>query len=103
MTEEERAARLNELLCSHEGRDEMCAALVSMEEQAESDDRRYMRLLTQYRRVCAENDCLRDLVRGFQTCTDDEADARDCPMYDEGEPYRCKRDRIIGELGLENA
>ena len=46
-------------------------------------------------------DKLRALLKGQQVCADDEADARDCPLYDESEPYRCKKERLMQELGIE--
>ena len=52
--------------------------------------------------LCAENDKLRELVRGLEVCADEDADARtDCPLYDEGEPDRCAKERIKRELGIE--
>lgn len=50
-----------------------------------------------------ENRVLRKLVAGMQVCEDDDADAHDCPLYDEGEPTRCaygRYSRIADELGL---
>ena len=50
----------------------------------------------------AENDKLRKLVRGLEVCADEYADARtDCPLYDEGEPYKCAKERVMRELGIE--
>lgn len=49
----------------------------------------------------AENKMLRKLVRGLLWCRIEDADACDCPLYDEGEEYRCKRERLLQELGLE--
>lgn len=43
---------------------------------------------------------LRDIVRGMQLCDIEDADAHDCPLYDEDEPNRCKKDRLLRELGL---
>lgn len=43
---------------------------------------------------------LEDLVRGLEMCGDDDADAHDCPLYDESEPYRCKKDRLMCKLGI---
>lgn len=50
--------------------------------------------------VAAENAMLRDVVNAMRICDDDDADGRDCPLYDESEPYSCKMDRVLGELGL---
>ena len=47
-----------------------------------------------------KNRKLRRLVAGMQVCEDDDADAHDCPLYDEGEPTRCAYGRIADELGL---
>lgn len=47
-----------------------------------------------------ENRKLRKLVAGMQVCEDDDADAHDCPLYEEGEPTRCAYGRIADELGL---
>lgn len=47
-----------------------------------------------------ENRKLRKLVVGMQVCEDDDADAHDCPLYEEGEPTRCAYGRIADELGL---
>lgn len=47
-----------------------------------------------------ENRMLRKLVDGMQVCEDDDADAHDCPLYDEGEPTRCAYGRVADELGL---
>lgn len=50
----------------------------------------------------SENAKLRELVRGLEVCADEDADARtDCPLYDEGEPDRCAKERIKRELGIE--
>lgn len=70
--DEDRAKRLHDLLYSNESRDEMCERVVDME----------------------------DLVLGLETCGDDDADAHDCPLYDESEPYRCKKDRLMAKLGI---
>lgn len=48
----------------------------------------------------AENMKLRMLVEGQQVCSDEEADAHDCPLYDEREPYRCAKERLMQELGI---
>ena len=47
-----------------------------------------------------ENRTLRDLIMGAKFCADDDADAKDCPLYDEDEPYRCKRERLMAEVGI---
>lgn len=53
-------------------------------------------------RLQAENEKLRELVRGLEVCADEYADARtDCPLYDEGEPHRCVKERVKRELGIE--
>lgn len=50
--------------------------------------------------VQAENAKLRDLVLGMMICSDDSEEAQKCPLYDENEPYRCRKDRLMSELGL---
>lgn len=45
-------------------------------------------------------DVLRELVRGLLWCRIDDADAKLCPLYDEGEPYRCRKDKLLRELGI---
>lgn len=50
--------------------------------------------------LCVENRKLRDLLEAIRVCEDDDADAHDCPLYDEGEPTRCAYGRIADELGL---
>lgn len=44
---------------------------------------------------------LRALIDGDRICLSDDADAHECPLYDINEPYRCKRDRYMRELGLD--
>lgn len=51
-------------------------------------------------RLFAENAKLRDLVLGMMICSDNDEEAQKCPLYDENEPYRCGKDRLMGELGL---
>lgn len=48
----------------------------------------------------AENMKLRMLLEGQKVCSDEEADAHDCPLYDEREPYRCAKERLMQELGI---
>lgn len=48
----------------------------------------------------AENMKLRMLVEATEVCNDDDADAHDCPLYDECEPYRCAKERLMQELGI---
>ena len=57
-------------------------------------------LVRENRLLAEQNDALKELVRGYEYCAIDDADAKDCPLYDESEPYRCKRDRMLGELGV---
>lgn len=63
-----------------------------------------MRSITQLTLAAAdyenENNKLRSIIEGQQVCADDDADAKDCPLYDESEPYRCKKERLMEELGL---
>lgn len=47
-----------------------------------------------------ENAKLRMLLEGQQVCSDEKADAHDCPLYDEREPYRCAKERLMQELGI---
>ena len=48
-----------------------------------------------------ENATLRALVRGLLWCDMENADACDCPLYDENEEYRCKKERLLREVGIE--
>ena len=48
-----------------------------------------------------ENSKLRALVAGQVICDAEDADGRECPLYDANDPYRCKRDRYMRELGLD--
>ena len=43
---------------------------------------------------------LRDLFDGMLVCEDDEADATECPLYDEDEPNRCRMGRYMSDLGI---
>lgn len=47
-----------------------------------------------------ENNILLSLVEADRICSDDEADARECPLYDESEQYRCSKERAMRRLGL---
>ena len=61
-----------------------------------------VRFANEIGRLKEENAELRKLVRGLEVCADEYADARtDCPLYDEGEPYRCAKERVMRELGIE--
>lgn len=42
---------------------------------------------------------LRALVEGMQWCSIEDADAKLCPLYDDGEPQRCKMERLLRETG----
>lgn len=53
-------------------------------------------------RLRYENAALRSLVAAMLVCMDDDADARECPLYDENEPHRCAMKRVLWELGLRN-
>lgn len=48
----------------------------------------------------AENMKLRMLIEGQKVCSDEETDAHGCPLYDEREPYRCVKERLMQELGI---
>lgn len=50
--------------------------------------------------LAAENEKLRKLVSGLLYCALEDADAHDCPLYDEFEPYLCVKDKLIAELGV---
>ena len=50
----------------------------------------------------AENGSLKELAHGLLYCLDDGLDAHDCPLYDEGEPNKCKVERLIRETGLRD-
>lgn len=56
--------------------------------------------LTELKMLRTENAKLQDLVRGMRICSDDSEEAQKCPLYDENEPYRCRKDRLMSELGL---
>lgn len=44
---------------------------------------------------------MRDLAVGLLVCDMEDADARvTCPLYDDGEPNRCRKARLLRELGL---
>ena len=53
--------------------------------------------------TCERMANLEELALGLLHCDVDDADARDCPLYDDGEPYRCKREWYVRELRLEDA
>ena len=48
-----------------------------------------------------ENEKLRKLVSGLLYCALEDADAHDCPLYDEFEPYLCLKDKLLSDLGIE--
>jgi hypothetical protein len=52
----------------------------------------------------AENAKLRELCEGMLVCYEpcnELLDARtDCPLYDDGEPLRCRKARLLRELGI---
>ena len=50
--------------------------------------------------VLENNAKLRALVEGMEWCKIDDADAKFCPLYDEDEPFRCKKERYLKEVGL---
>lgn len=50
----------------------------------------------------SENDDLRGFIAAMFVCASDDADARTCPLYDEGEPNRCAKERVMEELGLRH-
>lgn len=47
------------------------------------------------------NDKLVEIVKGLMWCLSNDADARECTLYDSDEPYRCKLERMLGEAGVE--
>lgn len=47
-----------------------------------------------------DNSKLRKLVEGMQWCAIEDADAKFCPLYDESEPYRCMKERLMAELDV---
>ena len=49
-----------------------------------------------------ENRALRGFIAAMFVCSDDEVDARACPLYDEREPNRCAKERVMEELGLRH-
>ena len=52
----------------------------------------------------SENAKLMDLVTGMLICNSEDADAEVfCQLYDKSEPFRCKRERLMKELGLMEA
>ena len=52
-----------------------------------------------------ENAKLRKLCEGMLVCYEpcnEHLDARtDCPLYDENEPFKCKKARLLRDLGIE--
>lgn len=58
-------------------------------------------------RLEEENAKLRELCEGMLVCYEPcnrSLDARtDCPLYDDGEPLRCRKARLLRELGIEVA
>ena len=59
---------------------------------------------SQVERLLDENEKLRALVVGQFICDSEDADGRECPLYDASDTsclYRCKRDRYMRELGLD--
>jgi len=48
-----------------------------------------------------ENEKLRSIIIAQHICESDDEDGRNCPLYDEFVPYRCKLDRMLSELGLD--
>ena len=48
----------------------------------------------------AENARLSNVVIAFLMCADDDADAHECPMYDEDAPDRCRLWETLVDLGF---
>ena len=55
--------------------------------------------------VMTANARLRELCEGMLVCYEscnEHLDTRtDCPLYDDGEPFRCKKTRLLRELGIK--
>lgn len=86
MTSTERARRSDSLYFGYVKRRELCDMVAQREHEVED--------------LMSENVKLRELMRGMRLCSNDDADGRKCPLYDESEPYRCKKERLLSELGL---
>lgn len=63
-------------------------------------NREIMSIVRENKILTEQNEALKELVRGYEYCAIEDADAKECPLYDESEPFRCKRDRMLGELGV---
>lgn len=59
------------------------------------------RLMGENYELEAEKEKLRKLVDGLLYCALEDADAHDCPLYGEFEPYLCMKDKLLAELGIE--
>ena len=84
MTVEERATELRWSCLSY---DEICTMLA--ETEAERDECR------------REHELLQRLSEGLGYCFDDDADAKDCPLYDGESDGNCAMDSLLEELGLK--
>lgn len=59
------------------------------------------RLMGENCELADENEKLRKLVGGLLYCALKDADAHDCPLYNEFESYSCMKDKLLLELGIE--
>ena len=70
----------------------------------EFGDKTKAEILEAVAEVKDENTRLRELCEGMLVCYEscnEHLDARtDCPLYDDGEPFRCKKTRLLRELGI---
>ena len=75
--------------------------VVTLREMLDRCDLSDTPMLAEIKRLYDENEKLHELVRGLTFCLDDDADAKDCPLYDKAEPWCCKGVRLMDELGIE--
>lgn len=93
--------RIDELCAEVAVKDIIIAQLRGTIQARIESDRKAKRHLDGIRQTESENERLRTLVRGLIVCGDTDADARECPLYDEGEEFRCRKETMLAELGFE--
>lgn len=93
--------RIDELCAEVEVKNIIIAQLRGAIRARIESDRKAKGHLDGIRQTESENERLRTLVRGLIVCGDTDADARDCPLYDEDEEFRCRKERMLEDLGFE--